>query len=169
MAGAILVPLVGLYFQSDKRISWEYIGVPPETPVRFISTYQGQGFLVEGASSIRYENCGKDCWTSKNLERHYEVEELNCPDRNPPEFPELELKTSFCTPWGPGMIYSSYGVSEDGAIYVWERRSGEWDSLASLMLPFIGGIGFLLIGLIFVLIKSFNDYLDHLRKRSSEW
>jgi len=63
--GAAIGLVAGTYFNSDKRIDWEYIGVAPEMPVGFVYTYEG--FLVQGASGRMYANCGIECWTSDDI------------------------------------------------------------------------------------------------------
>jgi hypothetical protein len=166
IAGTLLTNLAGNYLLSDKRVNWGYLGKPPEPPTRIINTYQG--FLIESASGVIYENCGEDCWTVDTSSGQVEVEEFNCPSRNPPELPELVSISSFCTPWGVGMIYTSYGLTEDGALYEWERRRGEWDGFLKLLLPYIGGLFFLIVGVIIVSIKAFSDYLARLGSRYLE-
>jgi hypothetical protein len=164
--GASIGLIAGSYFNSDKRIEWEYVGNAPEKLVGFMYTYQG--FLVEGSSGRLYANCGVDCWSSDDIESYlqYEVEDLNCIERDPPDLPGLELEASFCEPWGPGMIYRSFGVSNGGVVYAWETRVGEWDFLAALILPIAVTLGFILIGLLIVLVGGFNAFLENLRQKA---
>jgi len=166
VVGALIGLIAGSYLQSDKRISWAYVGVPPEAPVRFINTYRG--FLIEGSSGLLYAGCGLDCWTSDNLESYlqYEVEDLRCIERSPPDLPWLDERASFCEPWGAGMIYRNYGVSESGAVHEWESRAGEWDFLGTLLFPFGGALALFLMGVIAVLAVGFYDLLEHLRRKA---
>jgi hypothetical protein len=162
---------VGLYFTSDERIDWEYVGVAPEMPVRFVPTYGG--FLVEGSSGRVYANCGVDCWTTDDIESYlqYKVDEdLRCTERNPPNLPGLELVASFCNTWGwADIIYRSIGVSNDGSIYKWEDRENSWsflwDFLTFLIYPGAGAVIFFLIGLFIVLAVGFNEFLENLRQK----
>ena len=166
LLGVTIGFFAGSYFNSDKRIEWEYVGVAPEMPVGFVYTYQG--FLVEGSSGRLYANCGVDCWISDGIESYleYKVEDLQCIERDPPDLPGLVLEASFCETWGPGMIYRSFGVSNGGLVYVWETRIGEWDFLASLMYPVAGALGFFIIGLIVVIVVGFNAFLETLRQKA---
>lgn len=166
IVGTLLTNLAGNYLLSDQRVNWNYLGKPPEPPTRIINTYQG--FLFESASGVVYENCGEDCWMVETRSDQVEVEEFNCPKPNPPELSSLVSTSEFCTPWGAGMIYTSYGLADDGAVYVWERSMGEWNGLLRLLLPYIGGLFFLIVGVIAVSINAFSDYLSRLGSRYLE-
>ena len=158
---------VGLYFTSDERIDWEYVGVAPEMPVGFVYTYGG--FLVEDSSGRLYANCGVDCWTTDDIESYlqYKVVDRHCSERNPPNLPGLELVASFCTSRDWDMTYRSIsiGVSNDGSIYKWEDRSSLWDFVTFLIYPVAGAIIFFLIGLFIVLAVGFNEFLENLRQK----
>ena len=158
---------VGLYFASDERIDWEYVGVAPEMPVRFVPTYGG--FLVEGSSGRLYASCGVDCWTTDDTERYLQYKEADryCSERNPPNLPGLELGASFCTSWDMAMTRRSIiiGVSNDGSIYKWEDRSSFWDFVTFYIYPVAGAIIFFLIGLLIVLAVGFNAFLENLRQK----
>ena len=160
---------VGLYFTSDERIDWEYVGVAPEMPVRFVYTYGG--FLVEGSSGRLYANCGVDCWTTDDIESYLQNKEADrrCGERNPPNLPGFELVASFCEHGGWDTIYRFIGVSNDGSIYKWEDRARYWgflwDFLTFLIYPVAGAVIFFLIGLLIVLAVGFNEFLENLRQK----
>jgi len=64
------------------------------------------------------------------------------------------------------MIYRRFGVTNGGVVYAWETRVGEWDFLASLILPVAVTLAFFLIGLIIVLVGWFNAFLETLRQKA---
>ena len=160
---------VGLYFTSDEGIDWEYVGVAPEMPVRFVPTYGG--FLVEGSSGRLYANCGVDCWTTDDIESYlqYKVVDRHCSERNPPNPLGLELVAFFCEPRRGEMLYRSIGVSNDGSIYKWEDSASYWgflwDFLTFFIYPGAGAVIFFLIGLFIVLAVGFNGFLENLRQK----
>ena len=166
--GLVIGLIVGSYVNSDQRIEWEYVGKAPEVPVGFKYTYRG--FLLEGSSGHYYANCGIDCWTSDEIEEYlqYEIEDINCYERDPPEMHDLILEGSFCEPYGPGVIYTRIAVTSDLSIYVWERGLGEWNIIDTIFPPFAGAVGFFLIGVFINLLMWFNRYLVGLRQRALE-
>jgi hypothetical protein len=154
------------YFTSDKRIGWEYIGVAPEKPVGFINTYSG--YILKGSSGSLYANCGVDCWTTEDTESwlDYQVEDFNCPETDPPELPGVIYGESFCKDWGVGLTIQNFGVLNDGSVYIWEKRIGEYGFLEYVFYPVAGVVGFFLIGLFVILVIWFNQYLENLRTKA---
>ena len=73
---------------------------------------------------------------------------------------------SLCEPWSVAMIYRTFGVTNDGSVYMWEKRTGEWDSFALILYPVAGAIGFFFIGIFVVLVIWFNSFLDNLRQKA---
>ena len=168
IVGVIIGSVIADYADSDRRIEWEYIGVAPEDTVGFINTYRG--ILLEGSSGSYYSNCGLDCWTSKDIEEYleYEVFEIDCIDRDPPDLPDVLFQESFCEPWGPGRIHTIISITEDNSVYVWERRFGEWDVFGLFIPPVAVAIVFFLIGIFIILLMWFNKYLENLRQKALE-
>jgi len=157
--GTLCAWFVGSVFEiaSEYKTPWQALGSPPGRTGRAELNNSGlfvRAYPPNSSEAELYRYCGFNCWEKSDYVLAYTEESFNCEGSPPVHLPTLkylEKGTSYCVPWEGGIIYKVLAIRQDGEVFKWEKRVGNWDKY---IYPLVGLLISFFVSLVWILTAT---------------